>query len=362
MIKDFFDKHFEEYPKKVLVAVSGGADSMALTLMLSDFCHENGVVLVAVTVDHGMREGSDVEAIAVGNALLERRVEHKILKVGGSFEVNIEANLRNARYDLIADFAAENGVEHVFTGHHKGDQAENFLIRLFRGSQLDGLSGMDEVVELKGLNLCRPFLSTAKEGLVTYLQDRGVIWFEDESNKDERFLRNKVRGFLDRFEEKDVICDRIVKFSEIVREARDSQDKEVLEAALDMLIFVESGENKGSFLLNLAKYREADCKTVLKMLSLVMMEVSQKGYKPRLEGLGLFERDILALEKGQKRDFYGCQAKLLTKSNAGNVLELLGEQDLEDFLWIYPLQKSGDFRFRTILRGLSFKSEAKSLV
>ena len=104
MIKDFFDKHFEEYPKKVLVAVSGGADSMALTLMLADFCRENEVALVAVTVDHGMREGSDVEAIAVGNALLERRVEHKILKVGGSFEVNIEANLRNARYDLIANF------------------------------------------------------------------------------------------------------------------------------------------------------------------------------------------------------------------------------------------------------------------
>ena len=352
MIKKFFDKHFSEYPKSLVVAVSGGADSMALTFLLDDFCRENGVKLLAVTVDHGVRGESAAEAIAVGNLLLKNRINHKILTVDDVPSANIEAVLRKSRYDLLAGFAKENGAEHVFTAHHKNDLAENFLIRLFRGSQLDGLSGMDEVSEINDVKICRPLLKSTKDELLNYLKAQNIEWFEDESNKDERFLRNKIRNFLQSFEEKDVICERIVKFSEIVRESRDLEDEEVLKEANNLLIFVENESNRGSFLLNLQKYREIKSikpKIALKILSLVMTEVSQKGYKPRLEGLERFESDILALEKGKKRDFYGCQAKLLTKSNAGDVLGLVKGENLEDFLWIYSLKKLDEFRFRTVL-------------
>ncbi len=350
MIKTFFEKHFKIYPDKVLVAVSGGADSMALTFMLDEFCRENNIKLFAVTVDHAMREGSSAEAISVGNMLLSKRIPHKILSVKKSPKSNIEASLRQARYELLTNFAKENNIEHIFTAHHKDDLAENFLIRLFRGSQLDGLSGMDEVSEVSGVKICRPLLEAAKEDLVNYLKEQNVAWFEDESNADERFLRNKIRKFLSTFEEKSAITNRIVKFSENLRESRDLEDEEVLKEAKKALIFVENGVNGGNFLLNLKKYRQINRKIALKILSLAMAEVSQKGYKPRLEGLELFESDILALEKGKKRDFYGCQVKILTKSNGGKVLKLVKGGNLEDFLWIYPLEKVGDFRFRTVLR------------
>lgn len=355
MIKDFFDSNFEKYPRRLLVAVSGGVDSMALTFMLNDFCKESGVNLMAVTIDHSVRENSNVEAISVGNLMLEKRINHKILTVKDVPKANIEAVLRKSRYDLLCDFAKENGVDYVFTGHHKNDQAENFLIRLFRGSQLDGLSGMDEVTDFDGIKICRPLLNVQKEELVDYLKERDITWFEDESNADERFLRNKIRNFLATFEEKDVICDRITRFSEIVRESRDLQDEEVLKEVKKVLIFV----NNNSFLINLGKYRKINNKIALKILSLAMMEVSQKGYKPRLEGLERFEKDILKLEKSKKRDFYGCQAKLLTKSNYDQVIKVVVEVEKQeiisnpsDFLWIYPLEGSGGFRFRTILGGL----------
>ncbi len=352
MIKTFFEKHFSKYPERVLVAVSGGADSMALTFLLDEFCRENNIKLMAVTVDHGMREGSDVEAISVGKMLLEKRISHKILRVDDVPESNIEANLRNARYDLLTKFAKENNIDCIFTAHHKNDEAENFLIRLFRGSQLDGLSGMDEVSEINGVKICRPLLKSTKDELLNYLKEQNIDWLEDESNKDERFLRNKIRNFLETFEEKDVITNRIVKFSEDLRETKVQEDEELLKEAKNTLIFVKNESNGGSFLLNLQKYREIKSvkpKIALKMLSLVMAEVSQKGYKPRLEGLERFESDILALEKGKKRDFYLCQAKLLTKSNAGEVLGLVKEENLEDFVWIYGLEEVDEFRFNSIL-------------
>lgn len=350
MIETFFEKHFEEYPEKVLVAVSGGADSMALTFLLDEFCRKNNIKLMATTVDHGMREGSDVEAIAVGKILLENRISHKILSVKDQFSSNIEANLRNARYDLLYKFAKENGIKHVFNAHHKDDLAENFLIRLFRGSQLDGVYPMREIFDFKDVKVCRPLLNCTKQDLLNYLKEKNIDWFEDESNKDERFLRNKIRSFLASFDEQEVIRERIVKFGEYLKESKEFEDEICLKNAKEVLVFVKNEPNKVGFLLNLQKYRDLGPKIRLKMLSLVMAEVSQKGYKPRLDGLERFESDVLALEKGKKRDFYGCQAKLLTKSNAGEVLELIKGGNLEDFVWIYPSEEIDEFRFRTLLR------------
>ena len=131
----------EKLPNKIAVAVSGGCDSVSLTMLLDEFCREKKIKLFAVTVDHKMREGSMLEALELGKILAEKKISHEILEIS-HLEIpqkNIEGLLRELRYGLLHDFCEKNKIEHLFLGHHCGDVAENFLIRLFRGSGLDGL-------------------------------------------------------------------------------------------------------------------------------------------------------------------------------------------------------------------------------
>lgn len=385
MIKDFFDKYIKKPTDRILVAVSGGADSVALTLILNDYCKQNNIDLRAVTVDHGVREGSADEANALSKMLQEKGVNHEILTIDEIPTKNIEANLRRARYDLLYKHCIKNQIKYCFVGHHKDDLAENFLIRLFRGSQLDGVYPMQSIFDFKQVKICRPLLENSKEELISYLKERDITWFEDPSNEDEKFTRNKIRKFLNELEEKDLIASRIAKFGEVLKDAKEFEDEICLQAATEMLMIT----NDGDFIIDLEKYRNLHNRIALKILSLVLIEVSGDVYKPRLEGLERFEADILQLEKSKKRNFYGCYAKLLTKSNYERVLQQLGEQqksqiiaDPNRFLLIYPqneldkskiedynedfklvggkflISQGGDkkFYFRTILKKLFYEN------
>ncbi len=377
-IEEFFKSNFQDLPKKILVAVSGGVDSMALLFLLKDFSNEFGVEIFAVTVDHKMRENSGEEAFKIQQILRQNNINHEILEIDKAKlpKKNIEAKLRQERYSLLYDFAIKNEINSVFVGHHKNDLAENFLIRIFRGSQLDGLSTMNEVFEFKKVRIYRPLLSFSKNELISFLKEKKIQWFEDETNQDEKFLRNKIRKFFDSFEEKDLIVERISKAGEVIKESKNFEDEVLLEKAREILVFVKNG----GFLLDFEKYKflrlGANCKNddiknsylesnikvpdfinndmaskefrdqlkvksvnicnkqkptysniALKILSLILTEISGQIYKPRLEKLEKFEIDLLSLEKGKKRDLYGCFANNLTKSNIAKIIDFIDEKD-----------------------------------
>lgn len=317
-IKDFFEQHFIKLPARLAIAVSGGIDSLALTFLLRDFCLENNIELFAVTIDHKMRKGSSDEALELAKILQKHKINHQILTVDSQklSKNNIEANLREVRYELLYGFCSAQKIEHLFLGHHLGDGAENFLIRLFRGSQLDGLSAMQEVSQLKKIKLCRPLLNNTKDELKNFLQGKKIKWFEDETNDDEKFLRNKIRKFFNQFEEKDLIQKRIQSAAKTIEESKDFIDEILLEKARDCLIF----QPEGSFIIDLEKYQQISPKIALKMLSLLLIEVSGNQYKPRLEGLKNFETNILSLKKGQKKNFYGCMAQILNNQDVARFL------------------------------------------
>lgn len=298
IINNYFQSNFIKIPKAIAVAVSGGIDSLALTFLLRDFCAQNNVKLLAVTVDHKMRKGSSGEALQLNRLLQKNKITHEILAINSKKlpQSNIEANLREARYELLYEFCLANKIDSLFLGHHLGDVAENFLIRLFRGSQLDGLSPMQEVAQFKKIKLCRPLLNVEKDELKKLLQVKKIKWFEDETNEDEKFLRNKIRKFFDSFEEKNLIQKRIKNASEIIKESKDFIDDILLQEASECLGFSDDG----SFLIDLKKYQEISPNIALKILSLVLIEVSGNNYKPRLEGLKNFEQNILNLAKGKK--------------------------------------------------------------
>ncbi len=303
-IEEIFQK---KLPKKIAVAVSGGADSLALTLLLDDFCRTKKIKLFAITVDHKMRQASSKEALELGKILAKRKIPHEILTISAAKipQKNIEAKLREMRYELFFNFCQKNKIEFLFLGHHLGDVAENFLIRLFRGSGLDGLSTMAEVSEFNKIKLIRPLLNSEKEHLKEFLRAKKIRWFEDETNEDEKFLRNKIRKFFDSFEEKNLIQKRIKNATDEIAKMRDFFDEIVLQEATKILEL----QRDGSFLINHKKFQKLDEKIALKILALVLMEVGEKNYKPRLEKLKNFYEYLVKNNDIKPRNFYGCMAK-----------------------------------------------------
>ena len=133
--------NFFNLPKNqqnIAVAVSGGSDSMALTILLFDFCQQNFINLVAVVVNHNYRATSTQEAQKVIQKLHQLNIKNSLLHITPSLvpTSNIEQQLRQHRYDLLFNYCQQNNIHFLATGHQLDDVAENFLIRLFRGSGL----------------------------------------------------------------------------------------------------------------------------------------------------------------------------------------------------------------------------------
>ncbi|MBO7244224.1 MAG: tRNA lysidine(34) synthetase TilS [Alphaproteobacteria bacterium] len=202
----FEQKIFELLPdlkERLAVAVSGGSDSLCLTLMLHEFCQKQGIELKAVTVDHKIRKESSKEAKSVHSFLKKQGIKHEILvnkeKIG---DTKIEEKAREIRYQLLTDYCQKNNIQTLFVAHQQEDQIETFLSRLARGSGIEGLSAMREKVYRNGILLVRPFLEISKKEVEKYLLQKGVDWVHDPMNEDEVYERVKWRKFLPVLEEK----------------------------------------------------------------------------------------------------------------------------------------------------------------
>lgn len=191
---------FERAPW-LAVAVSGGADSMALALLADRWAQARGGAVTAVTVDHRLRPESSAEAAQVGAWLAARGIAHRVLPWDGPKPVaGIQAAARAARRALLASWCRREGVLHLLLAHHRDDQNETIILRLARHSGPDGLAGMAAVVELPDLRLLRPLLGVARDRLRATLRAMGQAWIEDPSNDDKRFMRVRIRAALARLE------------------------------------------------------------------------------------------------------------------------------------------------------------------
>lgn len=184
-------------PTRLGVAVSGGGDSVALLHLLAAWRAAGGPELAAVTVDHGLRPEAAAEAEAVAAACAGLGVPHRVLRwQGWDGRGNLQDAARRARQRLIAEWAAGQGLGAVALGHTADDQAETLLLRLARGSGVDGLSGMMAERRAQGVLWLRPLLEVRRAELRDWLRARGIGWAEDPSNDDPRFDRVKARQAL----------------------------------------------------------------------------------------------------------------------------------------------------------------------
>ena len=179
----------------VLVAVSGGSDSVALLDVLGVLRESLGLTLTVVHVHHGLRPEADAEAEGV-RRLCERlgvacHVERVTVRRAPPWD-GLEAESRRARHAALERVARVIGAARVATGHTADDQAETVLMRLLQGAGPRGLGG---IAPVRGL-LIRPLIETRRPEIEEYLGGRGLTWAEDPSNRDVRFLRNRIRHDL----------------------------------------------------------------------------------------------------------------------------------------------------------------------
>ena len=186
-------------PPAIAVAISGGADSLALCLLAARWARRQGGVLTALTVDHGLRAESAAEARELGRWLRRRGIAHRVLRWRGPKPAaGVQAASRRARYALLSGWCRRHRVLHLLLGHQRDDQAETLVLRLARGSGPDGLAAMPAIVERDGIRCLRPLLGVAHADLVATLERWRQPWIEDPSNADARYARVRVRRRLAR--------------------------------------------------------------------------------------------------------------------------------------------------------------------
>ena len=172
-----------------LVAVSGGADSLALAWAAQFVLPREGFELEAVIVDHGLQGDSAQVAGTAGQTLEQLGLTATIVQVQVDGDANVEQRARDARYQALSEVAAQRGAIGVLLGHTLNDQAETVLMGLTRGSGPASIQGMEPVSGL----WWRPFLGVDRATTQQVCRDVGITWWDDPHNVDKRFLRPRLR-------------------------------------------------------------------------------------------------------------------------------------------------------------------------
>ena len=182
----------------LVIAVSGGADSLALALVAAEICAEQNIKIEAVVVDHGLRAEAETEADNVVKLLKSRGICSSCLKIALPAPTSGKpAWARKHRLDLLCDYARQKASAVLFA-HHYDDQAETVAMRLARGSAITGLSAIAPVRIYQGVLFARPFLGLRKSDLIAVCKAYGVDYITDPSNTDQAFERARMRTWLQR--------------------------------------------------------------------------------------------------------------------------------------------------------------------
>lgn len=173
----------------VLVAVSGGPDSMALLHVLARLGPKHGVEVVAHGIDHGLRTEARAELDLARRLATSLDVPFSTTKIAVPEGPNLQARARRARLDALRAAMEASGATRIATGHHADDRAETVLMRILRGTGPAGLSALPS----RAGHLIRPLIRARRSDVLLHLERHHITTAEDPSNRDPRFLRSRVR-------------------------------------------------------------------------------------------------------------------------------------------------------------------------
>lgn len=329
----------------VAVALSGGGDSMALAMLLKDWADARGGRLTALTVDHGLRDGSAEEAAQVAAWMEKHGIDHRILAwKGAKPETGVQAAARQARYDLLLRWCRDHGVLHLATAHNREDQAETHVMRAARGSGPDGLAGIPHVTERRFCRIVRPVLTLSRAALRDICRKAGQPWIEDPSNADERFRRARLR-------EEGIDHDAVL--AEVADHARARRKNEI--AAARRMARHAALYAQGYALLDVAGWRALDRDMRLRVLSALLIAVSGDVYPPRSERLVALD-GLMVEGKFSGRTLHGCgvypasKGRFLICREAAAASEIIALQPGREALW------DNRYRVKTVSESLEIRA------
>ncbi|NBX65495.1 MAG: tRNA lysidine(34) synthetase TilS [Proteobacteria bacterium] len=269
--------------KGVAVGVSGGADSMALLHMLSNYAVKRGknFKVLALTVDHGLRKSSKAEAAKVAAWVKNwPQVTHKTLRwVGQKPKTGLMEAARAARYTLLFDACSQSKIKMLAVAHHADDQAETFFMRLAHGSGLDGLAGMRTITKGTAKVLVyRPLLNVSHDDLVAYCRKHKIKWLEDPTNSNDAFSRARLRKALAK---EGLSSKRLVTTIRRLANASMALEEMAGDAAAGALLKSSSKMAVYDF----KKLASHPLEIFLRILKTTIEKLGKSGYGPRLERL-----------------------------------------------------------------------------
>ena len=279
------------------MAVSGGADSVALLRLFSNWAGRSGWTgkFTVLTVDHRLRPESCDEAAFVAGLCRHLGHAHRTLVWQGEKpETNVQAHAREERFRLIANAVRELGAEALLLAHHQDDQVETFLDRLTRGSGIYGLSAMaaDEVDGYMGLRLLRPLLGVPKSRLVRTLEEMGQSWCEDPSNQKTGYKRVRLRRLSEELAAEGFDLSRLQRTIAAMQRTRDAIDQWVSSFVGQ---FVEQ-HPAGPVRVSQERLAQLPEEVRLRFLSRALCVVSGSPYPVRLEKLQRLDLQVLSGE------------------------------------------------------------------
>ena len=185
--------------ESLAVAVSGGPDSLSLAFLAKCYSLKNNTKIKYFIVNHRLRKESTLEANNVKNILKKININCKILYWNGKKpSKNIQSLARDKRYSLLSSECKKDNIKNLLLGHHLDDLTENFIIRIVRGSGLNGLISFDKNTKYKNenLNILRPLLDVEKKDLINISKEVFNFFVKDPSNINKDFKRTRIRNFL----------------------------------------------------------------------------------------------------------------------------------------------------------------------
>lgn len=287
------------FPSALGLAVSGGGDSMAMLALCHGWSRRFGVKLRVATVDHRLRRESADEAAMVARECALLGHEHTTLSWHWDGQGN---KMDAARRGRLALFEAWRGdLQHVLMGHTRDDLAETFLMRLQRGSGVDGLAAMAPTRRVHGYTLVRPCLGMSRAELRHYVRTLKVPFVDDPSNDDPGYDRARIRAALPAFEAEGLDRAGLAATAERLRDERAA----LAMRACQVWQIIGREEPWGGLSLMPGWHEQVERATQRRLLNAALTYLSAADYGPRADALDHFRDTVIS---GGGATLHGCVA------------------------------------------------------
>lgn len=185
-----------KYGDSVVVACSGGPDSMALLSLLSDIKKEMDILVVCAHVNHNVRRESEAEKIFVERFCRDNNIVFEYMKIEDYGDDNFESEARTKRYNYFGEIVNKYSAKYLLTAHHGDDLMETILMRIVRGSTLRGYSGFSKVIDKGSYKILRPLIHMTKDEILSYDKKNNIKYVIDKTNLDDIHTRNRFRKYM----------------------------------------------------------------------------------------------------------------------------------------------------------------------